>query len=102
MANDTLALRISRCESICNQLKSEMSDVMQQAYDLAVAAQDEETAALAARSIRNKLLSDSDSEMVEDRPSDKEAWATYRQALRDLTEQAGFPFEIEWPQAPND
>lgn len=28
------------------------------------------------------------------------AWAAYRQALRDLTEQAGFPDAIEWPTAP--
>jgi hypothetical protein len=27
-------------------------------------------------------------------------WATYRQALRDVTEQAGFPSSVEWPQAP--
>ena len=29
------------------------------------------------------------------------AWAKYRQALRDLPEQAGFPFEIEFPVAPD-
>jgi hypothetical protein len=27
-------------------------------------------------------------------------WATYRQALRDITAQAGFPWEITWPDAP--
>jgi peptide subunit release factor RF-3 len=25
-------------------------------------------------------------------------WATYRQALRDITEQAGFPNTVEWPE----
>lgn len=28
------------------------------------------------------------------------AWATYRQALRDVTDQAGFPFSVTWPTAP--
>jgi len=29
------------------------------------------------------------------------AWATYRQALRDITKQSGYPFNIIWPSAPN-
>jgi len=28
------------------------------------------------------------------------AWATYRQALRDITSQSGFPWTITWPDAP--
>jgi hypothetical protein len=28
------------------------------------------------------------------------AWATYRQALRDITTQSGFPWTITWPDAP--
>ena len=27
-------------------------------------------------------------------------WATYRQTLRDITAQAGFPWEVTWPDAP--
>jgi hypothetical protein len=27
-------------------------------------------------------------------------WAVYRQALRDITKQAGFPWTIDWPVAP--
>ena len=27
-------------------------------------------------------------------------WAKYRQALRDIPNQPGFPFEIEWPKKP--
>lgn len=30
----------------------------------------------------------------------KSAWATYRQALRDITKQAGFPTTVNWPVAP--
>ena len=28
------------------------------------------------------------------------AWATYRQALRDVTTQEGFPWNVTWPQEP--
>ena len=28
------------------------------------------------------------------------AWATYRQALRDITEQTGFPYSMIWPTKP--
>jgi hypothetical protein len=28
------------------------------------------------------------------------AWEVYRQELRDLTTQSGFPFDIQWPAAP--
>ena len=27
-------------------------------------------------------------------------WASYRQALRDITGQAGFPYSVEWPTKP--
>lgn len=27
-------------------------------------------------------------------------WQTYRQALRDITDQAGYPLNVEWPTAP--
>ena len=27
-------------------------------------------------------------------------WATYRQALRDVTAQTGFPNDITWPEKP--
>jgi len=52
------------------------------------------------RTKRNGLLSRSDWTQVADAPVDKTAWATYRQALRDVPEQAGFPTDISWPQPP--
>lgn len=99
---ENIEKRVSRCEAYINQMKAQADDILEQGYAEAVAAQDEETAALIARQIRNKKLVASDSEMAPDRPSDKEAWAAYRQALRDITGQQGFPFEIEWPTAPED
>jgi hypothetical protein len=60
----------------------------------------EEANASALRSERNALLSASDWTQVADAPVDKAAWATYRQALRDITAQAGFPHNVIWPVKP--
>ena len=65
----------------------------------AIAAKDTEQAK-AMRSQRTEKLKDSDWTQVADAPVDKAAWATYRQALRDITAQAGFPWAIDWPVAP--
>lgn len=49
---------------------------------------------------RDLKLAASDWTQVADAPVDKAAWATYRQALRDITTQAGFPSTVEWPVVP--
>jgi len=49
------------------------------------------------RSERDKLLAATDWTQVADAPVDQSAWANYRQALRDLPEQEGFPQEVVWP-----
>lgn len=59
-----------------------------------------DTLAVFMRSERNALLSASDWTQVNDAPVDKAAWAAYRQALRDVTTQAGFPHNINWPVKP--
>ena len=52
------------------------------------------------RAERNRLLAESDWTQVLDAPVDKDAWAAYRQALRDVTAQPGFPLSVEWPAMP--
>ena len=59
-----------------------------------------EALATQARTQRDGLLSQSDWTQVADAPVDQAAWATYRQALRDVPAQAGFPENIVWPVAP--
>lgn len=56
--------------------------------------------ASAVRAERNRRLTESDWTQVADAPVDQAAWAAYRQALRDLTAQPGFPWEVTWPDAP--
>ena len=50
------------------------------------------------RSQRDSLLQQSDVFALHDRITD--AWTTYRQALRDLPSQSGFPASVTWPTKP--
>jgi hypothetical protein len=52
------------------------------------------------RAERNKLLVESDWTQLPDASADAPAWATYRQALRDITTQVN-PFAIVWPESPS-
>ena len=49
---------------------------------------------------RDALLKASDWTQVEDAPTDKAAWAFYRQALRDLPNQSNDPSKLKFPTAP--
>jgi len=51
------------------------------------------------RTKRDGLLVASDSMALADRITDE--WRTYRQALRDIPAQSGFPSTIKWPIAPD-
>lgn len=123
MKNNTLEMRMARMEAITNQLRAEMDDVVKNAYAQAVEDHDEARAAEMARVIRNRLLDESDKQFSFDRllpapPTGSSFtawlswlreladialndWAVYRKALRDLTKQEGFPFNIVWPVAPD-
>jgi len=76
-------------------IKWSVADMEQEAKDALDAQQ-----AASQRAYRNTLLSDSDWTQVLDAPVDQTAWAAYRQALRDVTAQEGFPWDIEWPVKP--
>ncbi|KUZ66443.1 phage tail assembly chaperone [Burkholderia ubonensis] len=62
------------------------------------------------RECRDFALLDTDgkADVPSDAPESMKAtcsqWAAYRQALRDITEQPNFPFDVAWPEtpAPND
>jgi hypothetical protein len=55
------------------------------------------------REDRAQALSQCDWTQVPDAPltaEQKAAWAAYRQELRDLTTQEGFPWNVTWPTKP--
>jgi len=51
------------------------------------------------REQRAKLIAETDWMALSDNTLSP-AWASYRQALRDITEQAGFPYDVTWPTKP--
>ena len=54
--------------------------------------------AKSVRTSRDDKLKDCDWTQITDATADKATWATYRQALRDIPAQAGFPWTITWPE----
>jgi hypothetical protein len=70
------------------------------AKDQAQIDSENEQMAASVRSDRDSKLANSDWTQVADAPVDQTAWANYRQALRDVPEQAGFPWEVIWPEQP--
>jgi hypothetical protein len=54
--------------------------------------------AKAVRGERNKRLADCDWTQLPDAPVNAQSWANYRQALRNITNQPGFPWDIIWPE----
>lgn len=109
--------RLARVEAMANAQKAELIETMQKAYSNACESLNEEEAAALARKLRDKLLNASDKEMSLDRLGldtssttkfiaslttiFKSKWAEYRQALRDLPEQEGFPFNVKFPVSPD-
>lgn len=114
--------RLAQAEAMAAAQKAETMEVLQAAYKRACEELNEEDAAAFARKIRDKLLNETDSRVALDRfnisvPSGTSftawlsflkslgeiitgAWAKYRQELRDLPEQEGFPFNVTFPAPP--
>lgn len=66
----------------------------------AIVAKDAEQAK-SVRTDRNKRLADCDWTQGKDIADNiSTAWAAYRQALRDVPAQTGFPWDIAWPVQP--
>ena len=73
------------------------------AYTAEEKAEIETQKAAAIRRERNTKLAECDWTQLNDTPLDnpsKVAWTTYRQSLRDITAQAGFPNSVIWPVKP--
>lgn len=91
----------------CDEYVSTVADTpflaLTPALEQAVIDKATEYEARKVRARRNALLDASDKSMMPDRgmSSDEvEAWQDYRRALRDIPNQAGFPFDVAWPDIP--
>lgn len=69
---------------------------MDEGAKLALDLQQEE----AVRRDRNQRLAECDWTQLADAPVDDLVWAVYRQSLRDVPAQNGFPWDIIWPVKP--
>jgi hypothetical protein len=69
-------------------------------HETAYKAQKDAEQAKSVRADRDAKLAECDWTQVADAQVDKTAWATYRQALRDIPSQAGFPWDVTYPTAP--
>ena len=52
------------------------------------------------RAERDRLLAASDWTQVADAPVDQQAWAVYRQTLRDIPQDFATPEDVVWPEQP--
>jgi len=72
-------------------------------HEAAYKAQKDAEQAKSVRASRDSKLAECDWRVIkaaETATTLDSAWATYRQALRDVTGQSGFPWTITWPDAP--
>jgi hypothetical protein len=81
---------------------TEQEEAEWDAMEAEYAAGADDRAAAEIRTEREAKLTASDWTQVIDAPVDQAAWATYRQALRDITDHESFPNleESDWPVAP--
>ena len=74
-----------------------------EAYQGQITVEDVPETADEIRAKRDKLLDATDWAVLPDSPLDepsKTALKTYRQALRDVPQQVGFPNSVSWPNMP--
>jgi hypothetical protein len=63
-------------------------------------AADVASKAAKVRAERDRKLAETDWTQVADSPVDSTVWSVYRQSLRDIPSQEGFPQEVTWPDQP--
>lgn len=120
---DTYRVEMNHNQSLIDSLENNYEEMLS-----SIKESEYEKAASEIRKVRNELLKESDKEVALDRftfdfPEEitmtnvihcikslfdtfKEVktnkWSKYRQELRDLTTQEGFPFNVKFPEKPTD
>ncbi|MFR7829172.1 MAG: tail fiber assembly protein [Eubacterium sp.] len=89
-------IKTSYRESLEKDIKENFGEWLEKAKNA-----EKEQLAVEVRAKRNKLLEATDKDVLPDRESaNSEAIIAYRKALRDIPEQAEFPYRIKWPHKP--
>jgi hypothetical protein len=96
--------RVDHTKNVAEGTPERVNDVLVRVWAVTDASEEQVAARTDAqwklvRKQRNDKLAACDWTQLSDAPVDATAWATYRQALRDITIQAD-PFNIVWPTAP--
>ena len=98
---DRYSLETDYLPNLAAQIESDFSTWLQKAKDAELAAEAEKV-----RNYRDNLLNTCDtvycnaekwSAMTAEQ---QQAWEAYKQALRDVPTQAGFPYTVNWPAMP--
>lgn len=95
----------SKCANWCNENRATIEDKGDHYEVVAPPEPSTEELADRARNRRDILLTECDYLMLPDYPLSAEArvkWEAYRQALRDIPAQAGFPQSIVYPEKPKE
>ena len=99
---DTIVLTTNEYSSIFETLQTKNKEIVVTEGKIALIDTKINLTWASVKAKRNKLLSDSDYTQMPDWPGNKQVWADYRQALRDITETFDSPEKVVWPTKPND
>jgi len=86
-------------DSITHIAKPSAPEIIDGAWTQGWTVEPRTDAAERVRSERNRLLAQTDYMALSDNTL-SEDFAAYRQALRDITDQPGFPLSVNWPTKP--
>lgn len=97
--------QVDHTQNVAEGTPVQIDGVWTQVWDITDATPEEiaertEAQASAIRAERNDRLAACDWTQLPDAPVDAAVWAAYRQALRDVTAQPGFPWTVTWPSTP--
>lgn len=101
LPKDIVEITKTEHELLVNAINNENKEIVLEGDNLVVKPRVPSFTWDIIRATRNRLLSQSDHTQVPDWPGDKEAWAVYRQELRDLPIKFKDPNKVVWPTPPN-
>lgn len=103
--NDSVVPEVGEFQYLVELTPEKIGDLWYRAWEVRdVSSEDKASMIVQAgqlvRNKRNRLLLESDWTQVKDAKVNQDQWAIYRQALRDISSQEGFPMYINWPIKP--